>query len=204
MDELYTMTKTQVEEGVKRCQFYALLLAEKALKNIDGYEIDPMALGLFSFAIEEFGKALLLEEFLEKDYEEYQIPTYLFGGEKAHSKKFNKALSQLPKEVKSFSKTVIDEEYTDCFGNPLSYDEACIGDIDFHFGANYSPVDLDLRMNCFYVDWDDEKKQWKDFPPIQPNTLRFPISSFIETIKNRNSEKFNRDYKGFRIEKRFS
>lgn len=96
----YTMTLGQAEDGLRLC-------LDNVSHALDGAEImcrhgghETVAVYLYTVAIEEFGKALLLKDAVEKGGKNgpLSVPAKWFGGRHAHKAKFDRACSALPEE----------------------------------------------------------------------------------------------------------
>ena len=90
----YTMTPGQAEDGFRLC-------LDNVSHALDGAEImcrhgghETVAVYLYTVAIEEFGKALLLKDAVEKGGKDglLSVPAKWFGGRHAHKAKFDRAM----------------------------------------------------------------------------------------------------------------
>lgn len=99
-DRHYTMTLEQAKDGLRLC-------LDNVSHALDGAEImcrhgghETVAVYLYTVAIEEFGKALLLKDAIEKEGKggPLSVPAKWFGGRHAHKAKFGRACSALPEE----------------------------------------------------------------------------------------------------------
>jgi AbiV family abortive infection protein len=82
----------------------ALSLAYKRLDNsklLLKSDFPYDAFILYSFSYEEFGKALIIKEFIEQ--KEKGLPTWLFKGKSAHKEKMQRAKGNLPFQCSYFS-----------------------------------------------------------------------------------------------------
>ena len=94
------MTPGQAEDGIGLCLgnvSHALDGAEIVCRH-GGHE--TVAVYLYTVAIEEFGKALLLRDAIEEGGGDgpLSVPAEWFGGRRAHGIKFKRACSALPEE----------------------------------------------------------------------------------------------------------
>ena len=76
MEKFYEFTKDELTEGVKLAKEHAISLAEQALFLSKKKEYVTTSLGLYSFAIEEWGKYLILNDNLSKS--KFKIEEGLF------------------------------------------------------------------------------------------------------------------------------
>lgn len=98
----YQISKSKVVEGIHLCYDKAIELTEKSILIKPIYGLDMVTLGLYSFAIEEYGKAQWLEECLSTKENLCKVPKILFTGRQSHDLKFTKAVESLPQECSSF------------------------------------------------------------------------------------------------------
>ena len=136
--------------------------AELVLRN--SINLDH-ALGLYTLACEEFGKAIVLKESLDGGGEKIQkIPKYIFGfGANSHKKKLKKAIKNLPQEC---TQLPIGENITIPSGKKMKM-KLGISDAILVTPANTTGVFLTdvslvpkIRERCFYVDWDETSDNW--------------------------------------------
>jgi len=136
--------------------------AELVLQNSTNLD---HALGLYTFACEEFGKAIVLKESLDGgDGGIYKIPKYIFGfGANSHKKKLKKAIKNLPQECIQLP---IGETITIASGKKMKM-KLGIGGAVLETPANTTGVFLTdvslvpkIRERCFYVDWDETSDNW--------------------------------------------
>jgi AbiV family abortive infection protein len=187
----YKMNHSQIKNGVKKALTNALTLAGYSKDILERGGSSHLSLGLFSFAIEEYGKSAMLSEIASSEQKEYFVPSILFTGKKSHDLKFNKALSILPKECSYFdagvtftnspnlnkSKTHEVGSNGESAGIPKATPgTSSIGDIS---------SDFETRMNCFYLDWDKEKNNWKSPPKVLAQKLAESISEFENFVNKK-------------------
>lgn len=198
MGEFFEIPKELVLEGLERCFDNALNLSKKA--EPIAYQVmesgieEPIAIGLFSFAIEEVGKGLLLQDCLSQDGQKCKIPKELFIGRNSHNLKFKRALETLPEECSSVAKPVSYELTTTKDGKKKIAgpdDEVT----ELVCGGTFVHVDFNTRMDCFYVDWDEVNNCWKNPSHVMPFHLHPAIKKFQDVVvKLKNSG--NLDTKG--------
>src|ERR671933_46432 len=96
----YNLTNQQLKDGCMKCieNVQKLLHSSKIL--IQNKETNQFALGLYVYAIEEYGKAELLIGHLKHRKSSYSIPVWIFGhgdeARKAHVRKLSEAFKKLP------------------------------------------------------------------------------------------------------------
>lgn len=141
-----------------------ILLKENLKENRDVKFEDPhVAAGLYLFAIEEYGKALILENY-QTSNDEVEIK---YSDEfRYHKKKFAKALANLPDECKLLHKG--------SFGKGFDIDEF---------------ASLEKRISIFYSDIDEGKKV-NILPQIDAEELQKCLDKFMEIVQD-NLASFN-------------
>jgi len=180
----YFLTKEQIETGIKLCikKVYDLLDDVEILCNNNGNE--ATAVPIYTVAIEEYGKSLLLKKCLENGPQKdgnYQIIKNIFGirvpGKGTHSEKFDEAIADLPEECLAYQKIDVSSGVKHLPPKHKEHGEKLLKDVRkiseqmpyVDFGAFYTlPFDFEIRKNLLYVDWDDENKIWKPTLEIEP------------------------------------
>ena len=190
----YNLTEAQVKVGYEKCiENVQNLLdsAELLLKN----ESQQYALGLYLYAIEEFGKAEILKDRLNGST--YTIPDWVFGkgknARKGHDRKFGEGIKRLPPSCRRLSRimeiTYNNSEVAQTF--MIEKEGVPIGSISVPpyvtgtFEDTNIPkktVDLDLKAACFYVDWDDTNGEWKYVLPADKNQLTDNIKRMRDVV----------------------
>lgn len=196
MTDFYTFTREELLEGIQLTKKNTLLLAEQALFLLKKKENASTALGLYSFAIEEWGKYLILNDNLKKS--NYVIDATIFGkGKKSHKSKFERGLANIPRLCKYFTKPIdieraIKEEKGIYLGKPDSGKYV-------HYGVTNKPtirrrefsignflINFDARKDCFYVGWNEEINEWKQQLPVSKKNLQTSVRNFLKFIKSKN------------------
>lgn len=182
----YYTDKLSLLIGIHICIVKAQQLCDSASKLMGDDKDLTHAYGLYTFAIEEFGKALYLQEFFINDDNVIQkFRKNIFSGQTSHTLKFKKGLKNLPKECKitrvySVAPFPSGKEYTTNFGR---------GNLKFKFLSNTrtsllarSTPNFAMRMNSFYVDWNDKQKRWDFNFKVEKNDLKKAVSKFKKHI----------------------
>jgi len=185
----YRIDEDKLFQGVSNSLSKALSLAndaESLLKNIESFN---HALGLYGFAIEEYGKAISLLE-SKKLNTKYEVSIGIFNGQSAHNRKFGIAVRDLPsicKDFRSFFEIKANtSSRTQTFhgmdGESVSYasGETGIKEDITHEGFFMSRK---TRERCFYEDWDNNIEDWVSPLPIKINRLRSAIKEFRNHIR---------------------
>lgn len=92
----YLLTEEQLKEGTNICFDKAKRLLNDAEILLKNWGTIGHAIGLYTFALEEYGKALLLKDCLSSAKEKYAVPIRIFRGRESHKLKIEKALNGLP------------------------------------------------------------------------------------------------------------
>ena len=77
---VFTFTEAQLRDGCTRCIDNVKGLLYSASLLLGNQNSQQYALGLYIYAIEEYGKAILLKSYITGNKDEYQIPCWIFGG----------------------------------------------------------------------------------------------------------------------------
>lgn len=183
------MNKSQIHAGIIKALSNSLTLAGYSKDIIERGGNPSLSLGLYSFAIEEFGKASMLNDVASSNQKEYSVPSFLFTGKKSHDLKFKAAFSVLPKECTQYDEKTNFAKF-DNFTQKENYavhhkggSKVIPKDKTEKFSILDILIDFKTRMNCFYLDWDEQNNNWKPPPKISPKLLIKSISEF-ETFLN--------------------
>jgi len=150
------------------------------------------ALGLYTFAVEEYGKALWLEDIRASGSTNgrYTVPTNIRSD---HHRKFKYALDALPHEcteIKVRASSVALRLGTNA--TPIS--QTCktvrgmvsippyTTDFFFDIVERVSDANFDARMSCFYLDWDQHRRQWRAFFSPDKESLAAAMQKFREYL----------------------
>lgn len=196
MKKTISFTKEELLEGIRLAKENSLSLAEQALFLLKKKEFTTTALGLYSFAVEEWGKYLILNEHLSNS--NYIINMEIFGkSKKPHNSKFNRGLNDLPRYCKIFTKPIdfgdaVKNEKVIYLGKSESKNYKFYGVSTKptirkkEFSVGDFSIDFEARKDCFYVDWDEERKKWKEQLPVSNKNLKISIKSFLKVVKSKN------------------
>lgn len=190
MSESYALTKDELILGIKQAKENAILLAKQALFLTKKKEHVITSLGLYSFALEEWGKCLLLHDSLSKG--NYQINIGIFRGSKPHKLKFSRGLDDIPNECKHFRKILDLSNETTILGKHVG-DHLILHGIS-KSGKTWKSkipvgdflIDFNARMDCFYLDWDDHNRRWKKQNPVDRKDLQNKIKNFLKYVNSKN------------------
>lgn len=194
MKEFYEFTKEQLLEGIQLTKNNVFLLAKQALFLLKKKENSSTALGVYSFAIEEWGKYLILSDNLKKS--NYSIGVEIFGkAPNPHKSKFQNGLENIPNNCKIFTKPLDIKKMMDgesvYIGKSDSKDFVIYGLTEKPtFFANEISVgnfsiNFNARKECFYVDWDVERNAWKQPLLVSRKKLQMSIKNFLKYIEHK-------------------
>jgi len=178
----YAFTEQELMFGYERCiENVRGLLASAKMLN-ENVTTQQYALGLYMYAVEEYGKAIMLKNSITGNKKRYHILGWILGkgkpnqitetGIDAHSKKIMIGYNNLPegcnvffrgvKITKAFptTKTIkikknkygLESKVSIGKGTTGSYYDTTTGIFDYN---------LDLKTSCFYIDWDENNNSWK-------------------------------------------
>jgi AbiV family abortive infection protein len=166
----YPMRKKDMLEGMRLVLKLAKIRLDSSkllLESSNPYD----AFILYSFSYEEFGKALIMKEFIEENKD--GLPLWLFTGRSSHEKKMHRAKVYLPFKCSHFTpwvKLLNPSNKTDTTAYKVWREKKVqTGTISRgawttgHFAdtANISSeFDEITRMEFLYVNWDPRTNEW--------------------------------------------
>lgn len=182
------ISEKNLKQGIVECIKNSKTLSNESLLLLKNSKENSVSLGLFSFAIEEFGKAVILNNHLQNS--DYNIPTNIFGGFGSHDIKFNAAKEYLPQKCwEHFEERRVTKLSTDTEQEIVRDKEK--GETFFEettattgtYRTDKITINFQTRMNFFFVNWDDITKSWKTRPSeISEIALEKSISLFIDEL----------------------
>lgn len=146
--------------GTARCLKKAANLLDDA-RVLLGTSRPLVASILFSFAIEEFGKATLLHEAYEKSPE----ATPIIHGFYDHPTKIKKAGDHVPQEAMRLVEGAFDHGAFD--ENVFQVDVV---------------ADLVTRLQCLWTDWNGQSNDWRMEPDVDDKLLAVNIAAVQERV----------------------
>jgi len=183
----YRIEREKLEESIRFCLDNVIVILDKTTKIIDKNSDNSIALGLYTFAIEEFGRAILLREYLKENKKFYSVSKDIF---ESHEVKFRKAVEKLPTECVNpvYGVELSNNTSTDTVKIPVTPkgDEVVLSPAStgaFMIVGNF-PIDILTRMSCFFLDWDDSKKKWKNKPKVISGSLELGIWKLNQYVKS--------------------
>jgi hypothetical protein len=181
-------TAAEINEGMQ-------ILKRKVLSFLEDAEILARNnrqishyVGFYLYAVEEFGKLLLLEDSLQSNgvNAQYSVDKGIFGKRddsskrrQAHKLKVDRALKTLPSDCGSRCKSKIIKTALNAPGPITEEVIAIVKDTQ----AQSSPFEISDRIKGFFIDWDDNNRRWDS--PLQGGSFEeVSPSDFLEiTVK---------------------
>ncbi len=197
-DFQHDFTKSEVREGIDLCLKKVRKLLKDAEYLIDNKVESAHALGLYTFALEEYGKALLLGDCCNKTGTNIKIPKWIFAkGEdydlrkKSHDLKIDRASDELPDNKKMMVGVVRDKPATIDKPTVLRFRDG--GGFTGHGSATGifmtdNPANFEVRMKSFYVDWDEKTNQWNLELTAYEEYLKKAITQFRTKLDTTTSQ----------------
>lgn len=184
MKQFQEITKEQFLHLITDCYFniHSIARSAKTLleQNIKDnakvhYEKPYVAAGLYTFAVEEYGKVLLLKSYsLISDKINLNYDEFLH-----HPTKFKKALEKLPEECRIV--------------NSGDYDSNNYAKSDFNTDV---VADFEARKSIFYSDLAEDNTP-KKLPEVNEITLTAALDRFMDIVENE-MEEFNKTHYMFK------
>jgi AbiV family abortive infection protein len=198
----YDLTAEQLRNGYERCIENVENLLHSAKLLLTTEKSLQYALGLYMYAIEEYGKAEFLRTYILENKSRYSIPEWIFGKgdlkSKAHNRKLSEGLQKIPPICRRLSRII---EITDNASKAVRTFEVkkygiTIGSIFVppHLSGTFEDpsipkqtVDFDLKAACFYIDWDNTDGDWKFILPPAKEQLAYNIERMKEAVTHHKS-----------------
>jgi AbiV family abortive infection protein len=203
----YDLTEAQLRDGYDACIKNAQNLLFSAKLLLTSENSLQYALGLYMYAIEEYGKAEILKEYMQENKNQYSIPGWIFGigesGRDAHNKKLAKGLQKLPPVCSKLSPTA--EMTTNTTKstqtivlkkNGIPVGSVSIGGFSTgifedttHIASQ--KVQLSLKTSCFYIDWNSTNCDWEFFLPTDRDQLTYIIERMKKQLESEKAKEDN-------------
>jgi hypothetical protein len=199
----YQFSENEMKDGCKKCiqNVNCILVGARMLMN--SRITVQYAIGLYIYAVEEYGKAILLKKCITGEKEKYYIPDWILGKSRpdkkfnAHDLKIIVGFDNLPSQANYIRRAIIINNPSDK-DRPVRVEKGKItgNKIDIRVGkyltglfentTNINAIDynLDLKTSCFYMDWDLDNKDWRYKIVPDKNNLLKCIDAFEESLKD--------------------
>jgi len=160
--ELLEITEDLWKRSIQETLNGVLKLLESAEKLLDNGGNETICAGLYTFAVEEYGKILLLKQYTASNG---KVKIKYRNEFRYHPKKFEIAAKNLPSECTTLSRGLFDPEIFD----PSIFDTKRV------------IADLEARMAVFYCDFSDSGDSIKPTPQVDKELLNKVIKK-LQTI----------------------
>jgi len=185
----YHIPEKKFSEGLRLCLQNSKDLAKYSRILIKKNNV-TFGFGLYTYAIEEYGKFVVMKNESSKSKKGYLVPKWIFGGRKkkrihSHLSKFQRGLENLPDTCKSISLGKVRKTFSSCHDEEIKLESneiitfmtATTGTIE-----SFTDPDFEVRLRAFYLDWDDRKKDWiLPYKPDRKNLLK-SINGFLNHV----------------------
>jgi AbiV family abortive infection protein len=199
----YVLTEKQLREGVKKCTENVQNLLYSVNLLLANHNTQQYAIGLFMYAVEEFGKVVVLTDcFNRKVKKKYLVPKWIFGrgDQSAHDKKLQTGFEQLPSACGEITPGI---KITNALKSPKIFRstkepfvkkiKAEDRDISVYVDKDTTGFFSDtsrlrnkiafyLKTESFYIDWDKANNRWKFLIPVDPHGMRKNCELFHEAL----------------------
>jgi AbiV family abortive infection protein len=176
MNQDYLINGDDLQKGIKLCQKNVTNLLDDVEILCNNHGNESTASALYTGAIEEFGKLVVLKkcsEMAPSMENIHDVPKSMFRKGKGHNEKYSAAIRELPESCLQYYQFDItkDESFL-----PRKYKDeviklrSVINGIKKSFEANGKRgrfngsigifYNFEFRKNLLYVDWDDKNKKW--------------------------------------------
>jgi len=173
---VYHLKSNEIKSGINIAIGKSRKLLHDAHLLLNDEWENTHAIGLYTFAIEEYGKALCLKECLSGSRTKkgkYTVPSNIF---KSHKIKFKKALGILPAICTNLQIGVYVKSNTSI--KPITIREMSISGNSTGLFTISTLANMILRMEIFYVAWNDRNRQWKHELTASKETFEEAIINF--------------------------
>lgn len=176
----------ELVRGIKLCLSNTRDLLAASEKIVGEFEDDSISLGLYSYAIEEFGKALRFNDYRKRKKRSYTISKKIFEN---HNYKINRAKDELPKECissESGIRVLIASPVTRTVElgdnarvsvpamSTATVTDTTYGDVQ---------IDFKFRKHVFFVSWNYNTESWQQKPRVVKDKMNEAISKFHAKIQ---------------------
>lgn len=170
VNDYYRLTKEQLEDGAKLCLKKVLIILNDVEILCKNKGSEASSVSLYTFAVEEYGKFLPLNEILNTNSDQvslYVVNKSIFGKGKSHKEKFLKAIEALPEVCIGYHRRDIRENENIL---PTNYRDRMLAlrkvldrmkQDGLHASGTISlAFDFEVRKNLLYVDWNEKMNNW--------------------------------------------
>jgi AbiV family abortive infection protein len=193
-------TELEIRETCKKCVENVIRLFEAANLLLNNNNTERYALGLYLYAVEEYGKAHLLKSCFTGGKNIYSAPRWIFGSlhpshpkPTSHQAKLSQGFANLPYVCKKLS-GVLEIRSNESDSNQRFVIKGELGESDVYVPSSITglfedpsnpPIDIESQWKTalFYIDWDEKNKKPKFIiPPVEKNQLMYNIQRALEEV----------------------
>jgi AbiV family abortive infection protein len=183
-DKSHEFTKEQLRNTIGKCIENVQGLLKSAERLYEDKSTVQYALGLYMYAVEEYGKAHLLKSYLTENENRVLVPSWIFGRNpsiKSHNRKLDEGFKNLPPDCKNLTNSLgfhvntsltprndIVETPTGSTSITVPAHSSGISIYRTHPTRELTPY---YKTGCFYIDWDENKKEPNFLYPAEKGQL---------------------------------
>lgn len=201
----YYFSAEDLMKGCRRCIENVKGLLDSAKILLGNSRTEVFALGLYIYAVEEYGKAIGLRKSITGNKSKYQIDGWILGhgdfSDKitSHDAKIKLGFDNLPptcrlivrgvtiREASPLGRTItVKEDETGQINSIVSVQPNSTGNYVDTTNLNVLDYNLDLKTACFYINWDIKNKRWTYELATDKQLLIQKIESFENALVNFN------------------
>lgn len=189
--EKLILTKSELKTVCNQCLKNVEGLLDGVSLLLDSEPTRKYALGLYMYALEEYGKAWILKVILEKEKPEgYTKPQAVFDYG-SHNNKIDAGLKHLPRQCRLVSPYVeiavnpFNETRTITLvtGEKVSVPASVTGLFQATSGPTKTMVESDYKTRCFYIDYDPIDNEEKNCLFGDKTTMKMNVELFRAEIE---------------------
>ena len=191
-----------LENGERMKKSDYITISQQCIKNIKGLltgvtllleneTTGKYALGLYMYAVEEYGKMWLLKKYLENKNEgELSPPSGIFD-DGSHNKKIDEGFKHLPDECKKlsfFREIKVNTSPNDKIiklenGKTVLVLAGTTGIYENSPGPSKRYVQREFKTECFYIDSDPFQNKERENLYGEPTIMKSNVTLFIKSIE---------------------
>jgi AbiV family abortive infection protein len=193
----YELTTAVLNDGIRRCVENIASLLDSAMTLASTKS--NYALGLYLYAVEEFGKALLMKQEYIKKNQTHKIPQKWFIGREAHKEKLKTAFQNLPESCKKVHAKIITVPYgpykinVDKNKRLWQHEQTKVKLLEDVNGGLIEgnmivelPIDLRMRENMFHTSYDIVARRFKNGISPRSDELKQSIQEMQKVVSDYN------------------
>jgi AbiV family abortive infection protein len=151
--------RQELRSGALKCFALAAKRLDEAAALLEA-EFESQAAIVFSFAVEEVGKAVLLSQAYDLGRDPVEVGAFYL-----HAKKIDAAASVIPGQYLRLTTPEFDPD-----------------EFSAEFAIDFVPVDLEARLQALYVNWDANRQTWLEAVHVERGAILNSISGVRSTL----------------------